>query len=248
MKTTGFRLGIVTAAMLALLAGCSSAGKISPPLPGGTAKMETTVKREVRLRYLLSLPDTYSERGASSPMLLFLHGAGERGDDLELLKKHGPPKLIEAGRKMPFVVVSPQCPSDSWWPDMTGELNALVEEVAGALNVDRSRIYCTGLSMGGFGTWSLLGRYPGLFAAAAPICGGGTQYLARRFKDVPIWVFHGAKDPVVPIRYSEDMVAALKEQNADVRFTVYPEAGHDSWTAAYDDTGLYDWMLSHRKP
>ena len=113
--------------------------------------------------------------------------------------------------------------------------------------VDEDRVYVTGLSMGGFGTWSLLALHPDRFAAAAPICGGGTPRLACRAGRLPIWVFHGADDPTVPLRRSEEMVDALAACGGDVRFTVYPNTGHDSWTKTYDDPAFFDWLLEHRR-
>ena len=153
---------------------------------------------QVKLDYLVYLPPDYDSK-ASWPLLVFLHGAGERGDDLELVKKHGPPKLIEEGKQFPFIVVSPQCPKDGWWTSKPLELTVLVDEIEAKYKVDKDRIYLTGLSMGGFGTWMLAGYTPERFAALVPICGGGDTLTARRLGNVPIWVFHGAKDPVVPL-------------------------------------------------
>jgi len=236
--------------MTALMAitGCSSVMTGRSASPGQHAmKLDTTIKKEVHLNYLLYIPDGYTSEGKSWPLILFLHGAGERGDDTELLKKHGPPKLVSNGKKLPFVVVSPQCPADNWWPNMLGELNVLIDEITKQYNIDQSRVYLTGLSMGGFGTWSLATDRPDRFAAIAPICGGGTPYLTTRLRNVPTWVFHGAKDQTVSIEKSEEMVEALRKNGGDVRFTVYPDAGHDSWTATYDNPELLEWFLSHRK-
>jgi predicted peptidase len=108
-------------------------------------------------------------------------------------------------------------------------------------------VYLTGLSMGGFGSWALACRYPERFAAVAPICGGGDRYRVSRLKDVPVWVFHGAKDPVVPVQASVDMVEALKKAGGNVQLTVYPEAQHDSWTETYNNSKLYEWFLSHKR-
>ena len=181
--------------------------------------------------------------------MLFLHGAGERGDDVEKVKVHGPPKLIAQGKDMPFIVVSPQCPRRSYWssPDQVATLIALLDEIVENYRVDESRIYLTGLSMGGFGTWSLASTCPERFAAIAPICGGGEPRMARRLRHMPTWVFHGAKDGTVPIARSEEMVEALKKAGGNVEFTVYPEAQHDSWTVTYDNPKLYEWFLSHQK-
>jgi predicted peptidase len=219
--------------------------------PGQQAREFTSkVTVPVRLEYLLYLPEGYADSGTRWPMLLFLHGAGERGDDIEKVKQHGPPKLIAQGRSFPFVVVSPQCPQDGWWSSdlQIAALDALLNETVESLRIDRTRIYLTGLSMGGYGTWKLAAAYPHRFAAIAPICGRGDPASAAALRDVPAWVFHGAKDEVVPLKNSEDMVAALKAAGGDPKFTVYPEAGHDSWTAAYEGQELYDWFLRHKRP
>ncbi len=200
----------------------------------------------VALNYLLYLPADYAKKDAW-PLMLFLHGAGERGDDLNLVKTHGPPKLIEAGKQFPFVVVSPQCPKDRTW--QATELTALVDEILAKTKIDRDRIYVTGLSMGGFGTWLLAAYTPDRFAAIVPICGGGEVISVRRLTQLPVWAFHGAKDLVVPLKRSEDMVEALKKNGGNAKLTIYPEAGHDSWTATYDNPELYDWLLAQkRKP
>jgi len=196
--------------------------------------------------YLLSLPKGYGEKEQKWPLMLFLHGAGERGSDLNLVKKHGPPKLIEQGRELPFIVVSPQCPAGVWWSERLDTLMALLDEIESKYEVDPSRVYLTGLSMGGFGTWALACERPERFAAIVPICGGGQWFLADRLKKVPVWAFHGAKDPVVPLDLSKSMVEAVKRMGGDAKLTVYPEANHDSWTATYDDPKVYEWLLSHR--
>ena len=209
---------------------------------GKQKALKLDVKVPVKLDYLLYLPVDYESKDAW-PLMLFLHGAGERGDDLQLVKKHGPPKLIEEGKSFPFIVVSPQCPLTSWWTSQPLELTALLDEVVAKHKVDRERVYLTGLSMGGFGTWMLAAYTPERFAAIVPICGGGETLAARRLTNVPAWVFHGAKDPVVPLKRSEDMVDALKKAGGNVTFTVYPDAQHDSWTATYENPEVYAWLL-----
>jgi predicted peptidase len=194
--------------------------------------------------YLLYLPKDYAEKD-SWPLMLFLHGAGERGNDLDRVKVHGPPKLIAAGKELPMIVVSPQCPSDHWW--RPNELNALLDEIVEKYQVDQDRIYVTGLSMGGFGTWTLAGYAPERFAALVPICGGGEAFSARRISHVPVWAFHGAKDSVVPLSASETMVEALKKAKGNVQFTVYPDADHDSWTETYNNPELYTWLLQQKR-
>ena len=200
--------------------------------------------------YLLYLPENYDD-GRNYPLMLFLHGAGERGDGsadaMELVKVHGPPKLIAAGRHFPFIVASPQCKTDSWWNAV--ELSILVDHLESNLNVDKDRIYVTGLSMGGFGTWALAMHQPERFAAIAPICGGGNALAARYMKPITsaVWAFHGAKDSVVPLSASKGMVDVLKQQkHANVQLTVYPNAEHDSWSETYDNDELYTWLLRHK--
>ena len=206
------------------------------------ARLDRAVK--VQMGYLLYLPEDYEQK-ESWPLLLFLHGSGERGTDLQLVKKHGPPKLIEAGKQFPFIVVSPQCPEGQWWQPV--ELTALLDEIVEKYKVDQDRIYVTGLSMGGFGTWSLAAYAPHRLAAIAPICGGGETYWTERFSHLPVWVFHGAKDKGVPLQRSEKMVESLKKHGGNVKLTVYPEAGHDSWTETYDNPELYEWLLEQKR-
>jgi len=212
--------------------------------------LEGTASLRVRIQYWLACPPGYDREGQTRwPLLLFLHGAGERGDNLELVKKHGPPKLIAAGRVLPFLVVAPQCPADDWWDSARQvlALRTLLDDLIASHRVDRDRIYLTGLSMGGYGTWRLAAEYPEMFAAIAPICGGGPWYRANVLRSIPTWVFHGANDPVVPLREAEVMVEALKRAGGQPRFTVYPNTGHDAWTATYENAELYEWLLQHRR-
>jgi len=206
-----------------------------------------TITKELSCKYLLFLPEGYGKGEQKWPLMMFLHGAGERGSDLNLVKKHGPPKIVESRKDFPFIVVSPQCPADDWWTEKTEVLIHLLDEIEGWYKVDTERVYLTGLSMGGYGTWALASEHPERFAAVVPICGGGKRFMAWRLKDVPVWAFHGGKDNVVPVKESEDMVEAVKGRGGDAKLTVYPEAGHDSWTATYDNPELYDWLLKHRK-
>lgn len=161
------------------------------------------------------------------------------------LEAHGPPKLIAGGEDFPFIVISPQAPKGRWW--QPAELIALLDDVAAKYNIDEDRVYCTGLSMGGFGTWALGHHAPDRFAALAPICGGGEKYWADRFAHVPVWAFHGAKDSGVPLQRSEQMVEALKKSGGSPKLTVYPDAGHDSWTETYANPAFYQWLLEQRR-
>ena len=204
------------------------------------------ISRMVTIEYLLYLPADYDKSDAKWPLILFLHGAGERGDDLRQVEVHGPPKIVKQ-KDMPFIIVSPQCPKGSWWPKQNEVLINLLDDIVSRYNVDESRIYLTGLSMGGYGSWSLGCDHPERFAAIAPICGGGEPFFARKLKNTPVWAFHGAKDNVVGLKKSEEMVNAIKKAGGDVKLTVYPQAGHDSWTETYNNPELYEWFLKHSK-
>lgn len=227
-----------------IMAGCSTTSKL---IVGNQSpkKFEKEIKKKIRINYLLYLPEDYERETKNYPLMLFLHGAGERGDDLQKVAIHGPAKLIKQGKKFPFIIVSPQCPENQWW-DIEA-LDVLLNDIVKKYNVDEDRIYLTGLSMGGYGTWAMALKFPHRFAAIAPICGAGNPVLARTIKHLPIWVFHGAKDEVVPIKHSQDMVDALKQVGGNVRFTIYPEAGHDSWTETYNNPQLYEWLLTQQR-
>jgi predicted peptidase len=205
---------------------------------------EKEIKITVKLNYLLFLPDGYESGDKKWPLILFLHGAGESGSDVERVKATGLPKLLDTKTDLPFVVVSPQSPRGGWNADT---LNALLDDVLARYKIDADRVYLTGLSMGGFGTWELGTAHPERFAAIAPICGGGTPSRASQLKGVPVWAFHGAKDNVVPIARTEAMIKAMKDAGMEPKFTIYPEADHDSWTETYNNPELYKWFLEHTR-
>lgn len=215
-------------------------------------KLVKRVSKTVKLDYLLYLPQSYGQGGAKWPLIIFLHGAGERGADLELVKVHGIPKIAEQQPDLPFVAVSPQCPVGSNWMDQLEALDALYREITRTYAIDRERVYLTGLSMGGYGTWVWGAHNPRRFAALVPICGGapplsGFPERIAVLKDVPIWAFHGAKDTVVPLAASQDLVSVLERVDGNVKFTIYPEAGHDAWTETYANPELYTWLLAQRR-
>ena len=175
-------------------------------------------------------------------MILFLHGAGESGDDLSKVKIHGIPKLIESGKDFPFILVSPQSPRGGWSSD---SLNGLLDEVISKYKVDKERIYLTGLSMGGFGTWSLATAHPERFAAIAPICGGGNPARANRLKGLPIWAFHGAKDDVVPLSASESMIKALKDDRRESQIHRLSRSQTRLVDRDLQQPRVYKWFLDH---
>ncbi len=247
MKKYSFTL--LTALFIIFIEGCSTMSEISKS-PGEqiSKSFQKTITKKVETNYLIYLPENYGKSDKKWPLLLFLHGAGERGSDINLVKKHGPPKLIAEGKNFPFIVVSPQCPLNQRWS--VDVLISLLDEIEKDYNVDLSREYLTGLSMGGYGTWQLATAYPDRFAAVVPICGWGDNFEICKLKNVPMWVFHGAKDKVVPVEAEKKMVDSLKGCGGNVRFTIYPDAGHDAWTETYNNPELYDWMLNqvnHKK-
>jgi predicted peptidase len=208
-------------------------------------KLQTDILTQFEIDYLIYLPEGYSEYSNEWPLLLFLHGVGERGNDLNIVKRNGPPKLIEEGKKFPFIIVSPQCAERMDWDNRS--IIVLLDFLDSKYNIDSNRIYLTGLSMGGHATWSLAIQYPERFAAIAPVCGRGYSQDAFALKEVPVWVFHGEKDAIVPINDGKKMVKALEDCGANVKFTVYPDAGHDSWTETYNNPELYNWLLENKK-
>ncbi len=218
--------------------------------------------RPVTMRgdYLLFLPKGYDAAADKRwPLILFLHGAGEAGTNVWRVDIHGPAKYIAEHPDFPFILVSPLCPPEQIWSNEN--LLALLDEVSAQYKVDPRRVYLTGLSMGGYGTWSLALAEPGRFAAVIPICGGGSlihPLLAdhgykpktkEAMKALPIWAFHGAKDTTVPLAESERMVNAIKKLGAsEVKLTVYPEATHNSWEQTYANPEVYTWLLQHQLP
>lgn len=249
-----------TPRILSLVVGaCLTVSALAQQPEGDSVQQVKTfskrVSRAISLDYLLFLPKAYETKPDQKwPLILFLHGAGERGTNVWLVATHGPPKIVKSQPDFPFIVVSPQCATGRTWSD--DALLALLTDIQTRYNVDPTRVYLTGLSMGGFGTWSLGLTHPEKFAAIAPICGGGDPLKAllpnprkaAALKSLPVWAFHGAKDSVVKLSETERMVNALKEAGCtDVQLTVYPEAGHDSWTATYENPTFYEWLLSHER-
>ncbi len=198
-----------------------------------------------RLPYLVHEPPGFAHE--PRPGLLYLHGSRERGSDPRKLTYTGIPELIERGRNLPFVTIAPQCPENLMWGALTDALLDLLDEVVPQYGIDPARLYITGISMGGFGAFQLAATAPQRFAALVPICGGGDTTWAERLKDLPTWIFHGAKDTRVPCDESKRMAVALEQLGAPVRFTLYEDLGHDCWKRAYDDLELYSWMLGQRR-
>lgn len=234
--------------LLVLLSGCSSAPR-QPATPAKSGADAITLSVESTWHYLVQLPKEYREDGPAWPLVVFLHGSGERGSDLQLVARHGPPKLVAQGREFPFILVSPQCPEFGWWS--AASIDVFVEQLSRRYHVDRQRVYLTGLSMGGFGTWDAAGLNPARYAAIAPICGGGElppAILGERLKNLPVWAFHGAKDPLVQPAFSQERVDAVNAAGGHAKLTMYPDAGHDSWSETYANPAFYEWLLAQKRP
>ena len=213
---------------------------------------EFQVSKAFSLNYLLYVPEpVQGNRDEKCPTILFLHGLGESGEDPSAVLRYGLPPYVAEHPDFSFIVIAPQCPWNTWWPELADGLDQLLLYCGATLPVDHQRIYLTGLSMGGYGSWYLGALWPERFAAIAPICGGGIVFhgfpeRVERLKHTPVWAFHGALDDVVPVNESQKLVDALREYGGNVKFTVYPHAAHDSWTETYKKAELYTWFLKHR--
>jgi len=227
-----------------------------PPvlLPGQHA-YSSTVGR-VRVRYLLYAPAAYAKGTRRWPLIVFLHGSGERGTDPRLLERQPMPKTLAGTARFPAVVFSPQLPPPyTWWSDFIAPVDALVRRLEARYRIDPRRVYLTGLSLGGFGTWSYGLRDPRRFAALVPIAGGYIQGSTAVPTDIcdlrrmPIWVFHGGDDTTVSPYQSDVLVRALRRCGSRVvRFTLYPGVDHmGSWPRAYTDPALWTWLFAQRR-
>ena len=230
------------------------------------------VNKTDTLPYRILFPENF-DPGKKYPLVLFLHGAGERGSDNFSQLTHGGKLILneENRSKFPAIVVFPQCPKESYWSnvefvtDSSGRrrefkfqkggkptkamsaLLGLTDRLAEKPFVDPERVYVGGLSMGAMGTFEILRRKPDFFAAAFAICGGDNPKNVKKYKHVPLWVFHGDADAIVPISLSENVVAALQHKKADVKYTVYPGVNHNSWDNAFAESQLLPWLFSNRK-
>jgi predicted esterase len=197
---------------------------------------------------IVTLPDGYAKKKDQHwPLILFLHGSGECGHDLDMLKDKGPLGYINKGHSLPFIVVTPQCPKDDLWDPE--KLALLLDKIEAQFRVDPKRIYVTGLSLGGYGSFDLAATYPQRITAIAPLSGGENPEIAERIKTVPTWIFHGSDDAVVRTQYSIDIADRMKAVGAtEVKLTIYPGVGHEKWEVTYADPALYAWFLQHSLP
>ncbi|GAB5409434.1 MAG: prolyl oligopeptidase family serine peptidase [Balneolaceae bacterium] len=203
--------------------------------------LETKVAITTPLQYLLYSPVDIEEK---SPLVVFLHGGGEGGTDIEKVKIHGIPKLISEGKKFHFYMIAPQNPYlRGLWDDR--EVDKLIDEVVNTHNVDPDRIYLVGMSRGGYGVWRMAINNPGKYAAMISVCAASIPSIyTNRVENLPVWFFHGEKDNVVPVEVSINAYNKMKANNQNVKLTLYPEAGHDSWTETFLNDEIYEWLLS----
>jgi predicted esterase len=209
-------------------------------------KLAVKVSQPPDYLYEVRVPHDYVKRPQDRwPLILFLHGSGERGRPLRALEGQGPLGSINAGHALPFIVVSPLCPNGQWWSPEG--LSRVLDQVEASYRVDATRIYVTGVSMGGFGVYDVAARYPQRFAAMAVLSGGGEPATAERLKTVPAWIFHGADDDQILPRYSAAIADAMKKEGAEVKLTILPGVGHGGWDKIYADPELYAWFLQHAR-
>ena len=200
------------------------------------------VKKYKKLNYVIRFPKGY-EKEKQYPVRLFLHGAGTRGNDIEILRRNRFFIITEEHADFPFISIASQCSENSWF-DLFETLQEFVKDIVSKPYVDKKRVYLMGSSMGGYGTWQLAMSMPEYFAAICPICGGGMYWNAARLANVPVWAFHGQKDPYVLLEESVKMVDAVNRCGGNARLTVYPEHTHDAWSDTYRNPKVFEWLLS----
>ena len=246
------RLAIALAALSA--GACSHAQKPQSAPPPAVGQHPQSALEADGYPYQLFIPRAFPQTRATSkadtkggwPLLIFLHGSGERGDDIARVKVHGPPKQADADADFPFILISPLLPADQDWD--IAKLDRIVDHALATLPIDPERVYLTGLSRGGHATWRWAAAEPDRFAAIAPVAGRGVPDTACALKDIPVWAFHGDRDDVVIPEGSFAMARAIRACGGQrSRLTIYPDLGHNAWDPAYADPALYLWLLSHRR-
>jgi len=201
-----------------------------------------------KLSYTITLPEGADTDKEKLPLILFLHGAGERGSDPSILRNFAIPKIFSSDDcRYRAVTLSPQCPEGETFLNNMDRVKELLDKVTVEYNIDTSRITCTGFSMGGFGTFEIAMQYPETFCAIAPVCGGGMEWRAGELVNMGVWIFHGALDASVRCQHSIDMTEAINKRGGHAKLTVYPDLQHNCWDRAYDEDDLIPWLLSCKK-
>lgn len=212
-------------------------------------KRDSFVYNGQSIQYMLIFPANYTKTENQWPLIFFLHGSSLRGENLDLVKEYGPTWIAEQRPDFPFVVLAPQCPEGDDWVNKSDILIALLDDVLKKYRIDQNRVYLTGVSLGGRGAWSLASHYPEYFAALAPLAAASQSIPTSWNKQVlaiPVWAFHGEKDPIVPLKNDEAFIDALRNQGGTPRFTILPGQGHNI-AGVYKSQKLYDWFLSNTR-
>lgn len=253
---------LTIALALGLLTG-TAAGQARPAADAEFEALQYEDAKGARLLYRLLKPGDAAPPKKARPLVVFLHGAGERGSDNKAQIKHGKQMMLTAASKYGAFVLAPQCPKDEKWVEVDWRaaehkmpqkpspsmrlLVELISRLQKEYRIDADRLYVMGLSMGGYGSWDMIQRYPQMFAAAVPICGGGDQTQARRIAKIPVWAFHGAKDNVVPVDRSRNMIQAIKAAGGKPKYTEYPDVNHFAWPPAFKDPEMLKWLFSQKR-
>lgn len=209
-------------------------------------KFTSKIKKTVSFNYLLALPENFSPE-EKLPMIVFLHGAGERGTELNILKNQGIPRMLDSGLVVRAIVLAPQIDGERVWNTYTDELEELISDTKQRCNADPNRISLTGLSMGGFGTWELAISKTELFSAIAPICGGGMSWRAGKLKNMPVRAYCGDADDTVPYRNTVEMTDRINACGGNAECIILHNVGHNSWDWAYEHSDLIQWLVSNRR-
>ncbi len=207
---------------------------------------QTSAKVQTKYEYLLYVPKEYEVHKNKYPLVIYLHGGGQRGNDLNKLKSYGLPYLVAQGREYPFIVVSPQCPDGKYW-STDDWFSLLYTELIAKYRIDKRRVYVTGISMGGYGAWQVAADFPDKFAAVVPLCGGlNDSSQVCRIRKIPVWTFHGTKDEVISIWETEKLVEGLEQCKGKVKFTRLENEGH-AIQYLYEKPDIYNWLLQQKK-
>lgn len=210
---------------------------------------DSFVYKDQSIQYMLIFPAKYTKTENQWPLIFFLHGSSLRGENLNLVKEYGPTWIAEQRPDFPFVVLAPQCPEGDDWVNKSDILIALLDDVLKKYRIDQNRVYLTGVSLGGRGTWSLASHYPEYFAALAPLAAASQNIPTnwnKQLLTIPVWAFHGEKDPIVPLKNDETLINSLRNQGGTPRFTILPGQGHNI-AGVYKNKELYDWFLSNTR-
>lgn len=237
--------------LLSMLISCNDSDDVSKPVSTEKAK-QIEVRDSQGFSFLLFMPANESQKiNEKYPLIIFLHGIGERGNDLQLLKREGLPKILDGDTSFPFIVISPQCPVSTEWyytnENNIQKMDLMIDDAIKRYPIDTNRIYLTGLSMGGIGTWYFAINMPERFTAIAPVAFRGDGWSPCAAQNIPVWAFHGKNDNVIPLTAAQSIVDQFENCDGNIEFTVYNDLPHDCWTRTYNNQSLYAWFLQNSK-